>query len=58
MNNSSSAHFVDAHMAPALYRVEFGPYYSSIVPTGIFIYIISIVYFIVKGLRKGNENKS
>jgi len=33
-------------------RVEFSPYYTSIVPTGISIYIISVVYFLIKGLKK------
>ena len=34
------------------YRAEFSPYYLSIVPTGVFINIVSIVYLVVVGLRR------
>ena len=33
------------------YRAEFSPYYLSIVPTGVFIHIVSVVYLVVGSLR-------
>ena len=34
------------------YRGEFSPYYPSIVPTGVFIHIVSVVYLVVGGVRR------
>jgi len=33
------------------YRAEFSPYYVSIVPTGVFIHVVSVVYLVVRSLR-------